>query len=103
MKRTKPQTAAISDDDSLTMVIVVGFLLLTAAGSAGLFWARVITWLVQNKVLVSASSAPIVVLPGGAGLDLARLLVLAAVVVAAAAAAVSTIHRRRAFSQVADQ
>ena len=84
-----------SDEDGLIVMAVLGAILLTVLGSAGLYWARASAWLVEHKVLVAAPAHPWLALPGGAGLDVPRVVLAACLVVALLAIAVSTVHHRR--------
>ena len=64
-------------------------------GSAGLFWANAVAWLVEHQVLVAAASHPVVAVPGcaGAGLDGPRLAITAATMLALLAWLVSAVCR----------
>lgn len=78
------------------LLIHVGLALLgIVAASAGAFWLKGTTWLVEHQVLVAAKSDPLVQIPGssGAGLDVPRLAILAAILVATLVAAVSSARR----------
>lgn len=78
------------------LLIHVGLALLgIVAASAGAFWLKGTTWLVEHHVLVSAPSGPLVQIPGaaGAGLDVPRLAILAALLVATLVTAVSSARR----------
>lgn len=64
-------------------------------GSAGVLWLKGTTWLVEHGVLASASSHPLVEIPGaaGSGLDLPRIAIATAVLLAVAAVALSWARR----------
>lgn len=83
-----------SDGDVLTM-LAVGMLLLGSAGTGvALAWSKILTWSLEQQVLLPAAADPMVVIPGsdGAGLDVPRIAVAAAVllVVLAVAGGVAT-------------
>ena len=78
------------------LLIHVGLaLLVIVAASAGTFWLKGATWLVEHQVLVAAKADPLLQIPGaaGAGLDVPRLAILAAVILAVVVTAVSSARR----------
>lgn len=91
-----------SDEDNLALVAVAGIVIVVALGSAGLYWAKVTSWMVDHKILVPAVAHPLITLPGGCGLDGPRIVVAAAVLTAAAAAAVSAIRYHRSVRPPSD-
>jgi len=91
-------TGGPAAEEDLIAVITVA---LTAIGSvavvAATMWERVVSWLLQQHVVVADVGDPIVTLPasGGAGLDVPRLALLAAALVAATAVGVAGWRRRK--------
>lgn len=92
-----------SDEDGLLVIAVGAAVFVTLLGSAGLYWAKTSSWLVEHKVLVPADAGPFVSLPGGCGLDLARVVVVVCFVVALVAVAVSAVRHRRQNISPLDQ
>lgn len=88
-------TSSTSPDDEFVLFIVACVVLVTILGSAGVFWATGVGWLVEHQVLVPAAQHPLLGLPGssGAGLDGPRVAVVAGVVLALVASAVSAVRR----------
>jgi len=87
--------SSTSPDDEFVLFIVGCVVLVTVLGSAGIFWATGVSWLVEHHVLVPASQHPIVRMPGGsaAGLDGPRVAVVAGALVAILAWGVSAARR----------
>lgn len=92
-----------SDEDGLLVLAVAGAVLLTLLGSAGLYWAKASAWLVEHQVLVPAAARPWVSLPGGCGLDAARVVVVICVLAALVAVGISAIRHRQHRSGPQDQ
>lgn len=72
-----------SDGDILTM-LAVGLLLLGSAGTGvALAWSKILSWCLEQQVLLAAPADPMAVIPGsdGAGLDVPRIAVAVAVLV----------------------
>lgn len=101
------QNQRLSDDEATDELIQLKALVLAVAGfggSIGIFWTRVINWLIEHKVLVSVADDPVLTVPGGqgAGMDWARVVIAVAVLVALIAAGVSAVlhlirNRRRRY------
>ena len=102
MSNANPATS--SADDEFVLFIIGCVAAAALVGSAGFFWLKGVTWLVEHQILVPASQHPLVALPSsdGAGLDLSRLAVLAAVLIALIAWAASAIHHRLAASRTVE-
>lgn len=89
-------SAARTSDDDLFVLTIMGFLALGgAAGSAPLWWAKALSWLLAHRVLVPSAEHPLFTLPrsGGAGVDVPRLAVFAAAVLLLLAAVIGAFRR----------
>lgn len=64
-------------------MVVVGAAVMALLGSAGVLWTKGSQWLVEHQMLVDASEASALAVPGmgGAGLDTSRLMVIAGVLI----------------------
>lgn len=73
----------MADDDLLVLVLGGCAAVLVVAGSLGLFWRRVVGWLVDHQVLVAHAAQPLLQVPyaGGAGLDGPRVVIAAGLLV----------------------
>lgn len=87
--------SSTSPDDEFVLFVIACVVLVTILGSAGLFWATGVGWLVEHQVLVPASQHPLMRMPGGAGagLDAPRVAVVAGAVLALLAWGVSAARR----------
>lgn len=93
MNMSRPPTSSPVEE---FMLLIVGCVAAAALlGSAGLFWANGVAWLVEHQVLVAAANHPLVAVPGcaGAGLDGSRLAITAAIMLAVLAWVVSAFWR----------
>lgn len=84
-----------SADDDFVLVILGCLAAGAALGSVGLWRRRIVSWLVEQELLLPATSQPLLTLPGtdGCGLDLARLAVVAAALLVLGAVIFSAIRR----------
>lgn len=88
--------AGISEDDNfaaLMLAITVG----VPAAIAYFTRDRIVGWLLEYQVLVPAAGDPLLKIPaaGGAGLDLARLVIALGVLMGLIVAAAGVLARRR--------
>ena len=97
-----PRTTHNSDDDEFLLFIVGAIALMTLLGSAGLFWSKVVVWMVEHHIVVPGASHPMVALPGGGGvgLDGPRLGLFVGVLIALIAWAGSASRRAIASRRV---
>jgi hypothetical protein len=93
-----PPSASSKDDDEFVLLIVVVVALTVAVGSIGVFWLKVVRWMLRHQLLVAAADHPVLTVPGsaGAGLDWPRLCVVAGVLLGLLAWAGSAVRRRLA-------
>ncbi|WP_432563945.1 hypothetical protein [Kineococcus sp. SYSU DK003] len=87
---------AISEQDRIALVILGA--LFVVVGGAAATWHRLVTELLDRRILLPTGPDVLLVLPaaGGAGLDLRRAAVGGAMLLLALAAAVAGRQRRRA-------
>jgi hypothetical protein len=97
-----PRTTHNSDDDEFLLFIIGAIALMTLLGSAGLYWSKIVVWMVAHHIVVPGASHPMVALPGGdgAGLDGPRLGLLVGVLIALIAWAGSASRRAIASRRV---
>lgn len=83
--------------NDVVVLIIISCLAVPAIGGILAFgWSTVTEWMVEQHVLIGASSHPLLTVPGanGAGLDHIRLMVVGGLVAAAAILAVTAARRR---------
>jgi len=86
-----------SSDGDILVMILGGALLLGSAGTVtALAWSKILTWCLEQQVLLPAAANPLLVLPAseGAGVDLPRAAVAAAVLLGVLVVAASTATRK---------
>lgn len=79
-------------------LLLVGGLAVVGSIFTAATWGKVLAWLVEHQVLVSAKESPLVPVPAGdgSGLDLPRLALLAVGVLFAGYCGVAALRRRAA-------
>lgn len=91
-----------SDSEILILILAAGLLLGGAGTALTLAWSKILSWCLQQRVLLPAAADPLVAVPhtGGAGLDLPRLAVAAAVLLSVLAVTASTTRKYRARGEL---
>lgn len=86
---------ADTPEEELVVIFASVAALGIVVGSITIFWEKVVTWLLEQDLLVPASGRPLIVLPetGGAGLDLVGLSCTAGVLLAVVTVLVSMVVR----------
>ncbi len=95
---------ATTPQEEMLLIHLAAGLLTVLVASAGVFWLKGATWLVEHRILVSASAHPLIAVPGaaGAGLDLPRVAIAAAAVIAVIAWAASAVRRSWSTREAAE-
>lgn len=91
---TPARPAPVSDSDRIVLVLLA--MLALAGGLPVLAWTTAERWLVEQQILLPATSAPVLLLPGGqTGLDWPRLLITTGALLGLLGAVLVAVRRRR--------
>lgn len=91
-------SAQSGDDDLFTWLTAIVLFASGASAAALAAWGKIVTWLLEHKIIVPAAADPTVVIPStvGAGLDLPRIVIAMAALIAIGAFAAFGAHARTA-------
>lgn len=91
MSEHSNRSSSLSDSDQMALFWIAPIALTVALGSAGLWWSKALTWLVDHSILIAADASPIVRIPAaqGIGLDGRRATIALALVIAVVAIGIS--------------